>query len=47
MSIRERSNSILRLGMGGGGLLRPSEYCHIGGGVLPNRHITFTVSKNA
>jgi len=30
---------------GGGSLLKPSEYRHMGEGVWPNRHITFIVAK--
>jgi len=40
---RERSNIIWR----GGGLLKPSEYRHMGEGVWSNRYLTFIVAEKA
>jgi len=42
--VRERSNIIWRLGRGFAQTVRLPSY---GGGGWPNRHITFTVAKNA
>jgi len=37
----------MTLRKGGGGLLKPSGYRHMGGGVWLNRHITFIETKKA